>query len=63
MQDQIAHGMYIRGNTYWSFVDNLEWASGHDLQFGLYGSDSTTPELERDPKPASIDAISAITKT
>ena len=62
VQDQIAHGMDIRGYTYWSFVDNLEWASGYDLQFGLYGSDPATPELERDPKPASIHAISAITK-
>jgi beta-galactosidase len=61
VQDQIAHGMDIRGYTYWSFVDNLEWANGYDLRFGLYGSDPTTPELERTPKPASIDAISAIT--
>jgi beta-galactosidase len=54
--------MDIRGYTYWSFVDNLEWVEGYDLQFGLYGSDPTTPELERTPKPASIDAISQITK-
>jgi beta-glucosidase/6-phospho-beta-glucosidase/beta-galactosidase len=52
----------IRGYTYWSFVDNLEWAEGYDLQFGLYGSDPTTPELERTPKQASISAISQITK-
>jgi beta-galactosidase len=62
VQDEIAHGMDIRGYTYWSFVDNLEWANGYDLEFGLYGSDPTTPELERTPKPASIAAISAITK-
>jgi len=62
VQDQIAHGMDIRGYTYWSFVDNLEWANGYDLEFGLYGSDPTTPELERTPKPASISAISQITK-
>jgi beta-galactosidase len=61
VQDEIAHGMDIRGYTYWSFVDNLEWANGYDLQFGLYGSDPTTPELERTPKPASIAAISGIT--
>ncbi len=36
---------------------------GYDLQFGLYGSDPTTPELERTPKPASIAAISGITTT
>ncbi|WP_101952035.1 family 1 glycosylhydrolase [Mycobacterium sp. 3519A] len=62
VQDLLAHGMDIRGYTYWSFVDNLEWVEGYDLQFGLYGSDPTTPELERTPKPASIAAISAITK-
>ncbi len=61
VQDLVAHGMDIRGYTYWSFVDNLEWAHGYDLHFGLYGSDPTTPELERTPKPDSIAAISAIT--
>jgi beta-galactosidase len=61
VQDLVAHGTDIRGYTYWSFVDNLEWAGGYHLQFGLYGSDPTTPELERTPKPASIAAISGIT--
>jgi beta-glucosidase/6-phospho-beta-glucosidase/beta-galactosidase len=61
VQDLVAHGTDIRGYTYWSFVDNLEWADGYHLQFGLYGSDPTTPELERTPKPASISAISQIT--
>ncbi|WP_422744801.1 family 1 glycosylhydrolase [Mycobacterium sp. WMMD1722] len=62
VQDLVAHGMDIRGYTYWSFVDNLEWSEGYDLQFGLYGSDPDTPELERIPKPASIAAISQITR-
>ncbi|MBI5737921.1 MAG: family 1 glycosylhydrolase, partial [Mycolicibacterium neoaurum] len=61
VQDLVAHGTDIRGYTYWSFVDNLEWSEGYHLQFGLYGSDPDTPELERTPKPASIAAISAIT--
>lgn len=61
VQDLLAHGTDIRGYTYWSFVDNLEWADGYHLQFGLYGSDPATPELERTPKPASIAAISSIT--
>lgn len=62
VQDLVAHGMDIRGYTYWSFVDNLEWSEGYDLEFGLYGSDPNTPELERIPKPASIAAISQITR-
>jgi beta-glucosidase/6-phospho-beta-glucosidase/beta-galactosidase len=53
--------MDIRGYTYWSLVDNLEWANGYDLEFGLYGSDPTTTGLERTPKPDSIFAISQIT--
>jgi beta-galactosidase len=61
VQDMVAHGTDIRGYTYWSFVDNLEWAEGYHLQFGLYGSDPNTPELERIPKFASIAAISSIT--
>lgn len=61
VQDMVAHDTPILGYTYWSFVDNLEWAEGYDLQFGLYGSDPSTPELERTPKPASISAISQIT--
>ena len=61
VQDQVAHGMDIRGYTYWSFVDNLEWAGGYHLQFGLYASDPITPVLERTPKPASISTIGQIT--
>lgn len=61
VQDLVSQGTDIRGYTYWSFVDNLEWSDGYHLQFGLYGSDPSTPELERTPKPASISAISQIT--
>ncbi|KWX67058.1 family 1 glycosylhydrolase [Mycobacterium sp. NAZ190054] len=61
VQDLVAHGTDIRGYTHWSFVDNLEWSEGYELQFGLYGSDPETPELERIPKPASIAALSGIT--
>ena len=61
VQDLAARGTDIRGYTYWSFVDNLEWADGYDLKFGLYGSDPQTPELERTPKPASIAALRGIT--
>lgn len=61
VQDLVAHGMDIRGYTYWSFVDNLKWSEGYELQFGLYGSDPKTPELERIPKPDSIAALSGIT--
>jgi beta-glucosidase/6-phospho-beta-glucosidase/beta-galactosidase len=61
VQDLVAHGTDIRGYTYWSFVDNLEWAEGYELKFGLYASDPTTPELERTPRTESIGVISDIT--
>lgn len=61
VQDLVAHGTDIRGYTYWSFVDNLEWAEGYELKFGLYASDPTTPELERTPRTESIGVISGIT--
>ena len=61
VQDMLSHGTDIVGYTHWSLVDNLEWSSGYNLKFGLYSSDTTTPELERIPKPASISVISQIT--
>src|SRR4029079_16921803 len=61
VQDMVAHDTNILGYTYWSFVDNLEWAEGYDLQFGLYGSDPTTVELERTRNRASSEASSATT--
>ena len=33
VQDMLAHGVDIRGYTYWSLIDNLEWAEGYGLHF------------------------------
>ncbi|MDO4572619.1 MAG: family 1 glycosylhydrolase, partial [Clostridia bacterium] len=35
-------GIDILGYTYWSFMDNFEWASGYDIRFGLVYVDYRT---------------------
>ncbi|HKY16416.1 MAG TPA: family 1 glycosylhydrolase [Microthrixaceae bacterium] len=34
--DAIAAGIDVRGLFWWTGVDNYEWHSGHDVQFGLF---------------------------
>ncbi len=33
--DALAEGAQVRGYFVWSFQDNLEWASGFQMHFGL----------------------------
>jgi beta-glucosidase len=49
--DAIADGIDVRGYTYWSLLDNFEWAFGYRPLFGLVGVDRTT--FARDPKPSA----------
>jgi beta-glucosidase/6-phospho-beta-glucosidase/beta-galactosidase len=58
VQDLIAHGMDIRGYTYWSLTDNLEWSEGYEPKFGLYSFDPVT--LERTARP-SVGVYNQIT--
>jgi beta-glucosidase len=44
-------GIDVRGYTYWSALDNFEWALGYRPTFGLVGVDRTT--FERRPKPSA----------
>jgi beta-glucosidase len=41
----------VRGYTYWSLLDNFEWAFGYRPRFGLVACDRTT--FERTPKPSA----------
>lgn len=59
VQDGVAHGMDIRGYTYWSFTDNLEWSSGYAPKFGLYFDPVT---LVRTARP-SVSVYNQITTT
>jgi beta-glucosidase len=44
-------GIDIGGYTYWSALDNFEWALGYEPTFGLIAVDRTT--FERHPKPSA----------
>lgn len=47
----LADGIDIRGYTYWSALDNFEWAYGYAQQFGLIAVDRET--FARTPKPSA----------
>ena len=49
--DCLADGIDVRGYTYWSLLDNFEWAFGYGPRFGLVEVDRTT--FERRPKPSA----------
>jgi beta-glucosidase len=47
----LADGIDVRGYTYWSLLDNFEWAYGYGPRFGLVAVDRTT--FARTPKPSA----------
>ena len=47
----IADGVDVRGYTYWSLLDNFEWAYGYRPRFGLVSVDRGT--FERTAKPSA----------
>jgi beta-glucosidase len=47
----LADGLDVRGYTYWSLLDNFEWAFGYRPRFGLVEVDRTT--FARTPKPSA----------
>jgi beta-glucosidase len=61
--DVIDAGVDVRGYTYWSLLDNFEWALGYRPRFGLVDVDRST--FARTPKPsaawlASVAAANAL---
>ncbi|HUR48392.1 MAG TPA: family 1 glycosylhydrolase [Acidimicrobiales bacterium] len=47
----IADGIRVDGYTYWSLLDNFEWALGYAPEFGLHSVDRAT--FRRTPKPSA----------
>ncbi len=51
--DAIDDGVEVRGYTYWSLLDNFEWAEGFRPRFGLYRIDYTVCS----PQPSSLPTL------
>ena len=49
--DCIDDGIDVRGYTYWSLLDNFEWAFGYGPRFGIVDVDRTT--FARTPKASA----------
>ncbi|MGH9273368.1 MAG: family 1 glycosylhydrolase [Acidimicrobiales bacterium] len=47
----LADGIDVRGYTYWSLLDNFEWAFGYGPRFGIVDCDRTT--FARTPKDSA----------
>lgn len=47
----LAEGIRVDGYTYWSLLDNFEWAMGYAPRFGLHAVDRST--FARVPKPSA----------
>jgi beta-glucosidase len=47
----IADGIDVRGYTYWSLLDNFEWAFGYGPRFGIVDCDRHT--FDRAPKESA----------
>ena len=47
----VADDIDVRGYTYWSLLDNFEWAYGYGPRFGIVDCDRTT--FERTPKESA----------
>ena len=47
----LAEGVDVRGYFHWNLIDNLEWAKGYSMRFGLFHVDMETKK--RYPRPST----------
>lgn len=58
----LSEGLNVMGCLAWSFVDNLEWASGFQVKFGMQRVDFESPGLERSYKASFFQYVDVYKK-
>ena len=57
--DAVADGIDVRGYTYWSLLDNFEWAFGYKPRFGIVSVDRETFARMAKPSAAWLASVAA----